>query len=235
MSYAPSQTRSIRPVSLVKRSDKLGPRGPVAARLGASFQQDTAGKVQLLKYLQYAILAGFILLIALLANFSTTNYRLFATTAEGKLTAPPPLDQELGDNIVNLWLVDAMSKIMTMGFHDYKLRLLEIRPLFNDRGWDSFVRFQRTAVDGQPNIRASLENSYLLMGGRPNSPPQIVEKSLISGVYTYKMQIEMMINTYGAPYESVRRQVFEIVVERVKPEVNPNGIAIAQWRLLRTG
>lgn len=231
MSHTANQPTSLRPVSLVKRTDKTGPRGPVVARLGASFQQDTARKVQLLQYLQIVILGGFMILVGLLANFSTTSYRLFATTAEGKLTAPPPLDQELGDNIVNLWLVDAMTKTMTMGYHDFKLRLLETRPLFTDSGWDSYTRFQRTSVGGQPNIRSSLENNYLMISSKPNAPPQIIQKSLIAGTYTYKMQIEMTTTFYGT-FDMLQRQSFEIVLERVRPEVNPSGIAISQWRML---
>ncbi len=219
-----------RKVSLAKRSDNSGVRGPVQAKIGAAFQQDAAKSILLLKYMQYAVMAGLVILVVMLANFSTTSYRLFATTAEGKLTIPPPVDQEIGDNVVALWLVDAMTKTLTMGFHDYQLRLLEIRPIFNDRGWDSFTRFQRTPYGTRPAIRAGLENNYLMMKCRPSAPPQILEKSLISGVFTYKIQVKMYVTRYLDGTESSGNEVFEVLVERVKPEINPAGIAISQWR-----
>lgn len=225
---APSANRK---VSLAKRSDNTGSRGPLVGRIGAAFQQDSAKNALILKYMQYVILGGMLVIVGLLANFSTTSYRLFATTSEGKLTMPPPIDQEIGDNIVSLWLVEAMTRTMTLGFHDYQLRLLEIRPLFNDRGWESFTRFQRSPYASNTAIRVALENNYLMMKCRPRAPPQILEKSLVGGVFTYKMQVRMAITRFiEGGSESQTFETFELLVERVKPEVNPAGIAIAQWR-----
>lgn len=225
---------SSRPVSLVKRSDRnTGTKGPLAAKLGTAYQQDTAGLARLLTWLQYVILAGFIVLIVLLANFSSATYRLFATTSEGKLNIPPPIDQEIGDNVVSLWVVDAMTRALTMGFHDYQLRLLEIRPFFNDRGWESFTRFQRAPYGPHISIRAALENEYMLMKARPRSTPQILEKSLVQGVFTYRVQINMAINRYQETVnDNSFNETYELLIERVRPEVNPSGIAIAQWRFL---
>lgn len=221
-----------RKVSLAKLSDATGPRGPLVGKLGAAFQQDTAQSVLILKYMQFAILAGLVILVGLLANFSTTSYRMFATTTEGKLTMPPPVDQEIGDNVVSLWLIESMTRTMTIGFHDYQLRLLEIRPIFNDRGWDSFTRFQRSPYAGNTALRVALESNFLMMKCRPRAPPQILEKYLVGGIFTYKIQVKMFVTRYVGGQESVTNETFELLVERVKPEVNPAGIAIAQWRYI---
>jgi len=234
MSMTSNRTAVPRKVSLVKRSDQQGQRGPAAARMGAAFQQDTARSLQILQYMQFAIVGGLVLLIVLLANFSTTNSRLFATTAEGKLIIPPPVDQEAGDNIVNLWLVDSMTKIMTMGFHDYQTRLLDIRPLFNDRGWESFSRFHRTPYAGHAALRNELETQYLMLKARLRSPPMIIDKSLIGGVFTYRVQIKLGVTRYINGTDLEAWETFELIIERVKPEVNPSGIAIASWRYTGT-
>lgn len=187
--------------------------------------------LNMLKYMQFAALIGMVVLITLLANFNSIQYRLFAATAEGKLNTPPPVDQEIGDNVVNLWIADSMTKAMTMGFHDYQMRTLEIRPLFTDRGWESFMRFQRTSYGGQPAIRTQLENGHLIMYAQPRSPPQISEKGLAGGVFTYTVRAKLVVTRYGGTGQSGSdTESYEIQIERVKPEINPSGIAISQWR-----
>ena len=227
-----SKTQRPRGVSLVKRTDFNGRSGPPTARQGISFTLDNASLARILKYMQILMVIGAVIVTVLLSNFSATRYRLFATTNEGKLYAPPPINQEIGDNIVNLWLVNAMTKTLTMGFHDYQLRLMEIRPLFNDQGWESYSKFLRSPYDDSPSLRSMLENSHLMVEANPRSPPQILEKSLIGTAYTYRISIKVTLELHGVTTtkDGARTNTFELLLKRVPPEINPSGIAIAQWR-----
>lgn len=229
----PASALSSKPrVSLIKRTDVQGPRGIPVARLGNSYLMDGARRLQILKFMQLLIVICFVVLVGLLANFTVTRHRLFATTADGKLVAPPPLDQEIGDNVVNLWLVDAMTKSLTMGFHDYDLRLKEIRPFFNDRGWESYSRFLRTSYGGRPNLRSLLENEYLTMSTRISRPPQVIQRGLIRGVFTYQYKVDFEMTIEAASETRNGPLSYEVTVERVPSEINPAGIAISQWRLV---
>lgn len=219
-------------VSLVKRTDVHGARGVPVARLGNSYLMDGARRLQFLKILQLVIVIAFVVLVGLLANFTVTRHRLFATTVDGKLTAPPPLDQEIGDNVVNLWLVEAMTKSLTLGFHDFDLRMKEIRPFFNDRGWESYSRFLRTSYNGQSNLRSLIENEYLTMSARISRPPQVIQRGLIRGVYSYQYRIDFDMTIEAASEARSGSFSYEITVERVTPEINPAGIAISQWRMI---
>ncbi len=219
-------------VSLVKRTDVQGARGVPTARLGNSYLMDGARRLQILKIMQFVIVIAFVVLVALLAEFTVTRHRLFATTVDGKLTAPPPLDQEIGDNVVNLWLVEAMTKSLTMGFHDFDLRMKEIRPFFNDRGWESYSRFLRTSYNGQSNLRSLIENDYLTMSARISRPPQVIQRGLIRGVFTYQYKVDFEVTAEAASEVRTGPLTYEITVERVPSEINPAGIAISQWRLV---
>jgi hypothetical protein len=217
-------------VSLVKRTDRQAGRGPGVSRLSNAYLQDDAKLVVFLKLQQYVATLCLCLLLLFLANFSSTNYRVFATSEESKLNAPPPVDQELNDNVVSMWVVDAVLASTTMGFHDYDLRLQEIRPYFTDRGWESFNRYLRTAYNNAPSVRSMIDNDRLLMWSSPRTPPQIVQKGLVGGVMTY--QVKQSLNVLRMLVTSKRdtRVTIEVVVERVRPEINPSGLAIAQWR-----
>ncbi len=219
------------PVSLVKRTDRAVGRGPNAGRLTNAYLQDCARQVVLLKFQQYTTVICLVILILLLANFSSTNYRVFATSREQTLTALPPVDQEVMDNVLSLWIADSMIKVTTIGFHDYDMRLAEIRNLFTDRGWESFSRFLRSSYDGRPSIRSALETGRLIMWGAPSAPPQILQRGLVSGVMTYRVRMEMDVKFGWVKTLPKLPQFVELTVERVRPEINPAGLAIAQWRL----
>lgn len=231
---ASPSSRPARGVSLVKRTDRAQQRPGMTSRLSNTYLQDSAKLAGLLKMSQIALVAGLLILAALLTNFSSTHYRIFGTTTDGKLTALPPLDRDLGENTVELWLMNAIQQIQTMGFHDYQLRLQEIRPYFTDAGWESFNRYQRMPYGSIPSLRNMLENDYLVMWPRINKPPQVQRKEVIGGIFTYDMRVEMTLNLNSSA--SVANQLVDrvdITVERVPPEINPAGIAISRWRANR--
>lgn len=226
-----SSTRS--GVSLIKRSDRAG-KGPPSARLSNTYLQDEATLAGMLRLLLFVVVAGLVVLVGLLANFSSTNYRVFATTNEGKLTALPPVQRELGDNVVLLWVMDVVNQATTMGFHDYQLRLQEIRPYFTDRGWESFNRYHRTSLDNLPNTRIMLDNDHLVMWPRVTRPPQISRKEVVGGIFTYEIRTEIMLNRNSDLTGTVPvPEIIDITVERVTPEVNASGLAISRWRASR--
>lgn len=221
-----------KPVSLVKKTDRQPGRNTGGSRLTNVYLQDSSKQVTVLKFLQYLTVLCLLLLAALLANFSSTNYRVFGTSREGALTALPPLDQELMDNVLSLWVADSMIRITTIGFHDYTLRLNEIRGLFTDRGWESFSRFLRASYEGRPSLRSALETGRLIMWGEPASPPQVLQRSLVSGVMTYRVKMEMTVKSAWFNPPPKLPLAVELTIERVRPDINPAGIAIAQWRVV---
>ena len=229
--YTPSDLyRSAAPVSLVKKTDRLLGRGH-NARLSNSYLKDSAKQVVALKFLQFVTVACLCVLIVLLANFSSVNYRVFATSREGTLESLPALDSEIGDSDLVLWVVDAVVSSSTMGFHDYNLRMLQNRAFFTDRGWESYNRFLRSTSTGQLSIFSNMEKGRMLMWGKLSSPPLIVSRALVGGVMTYRIRLDLTIKTEWIPTYYLPSR-YELTVERVPPSINPRGLAISQWRAL---
>lgn len=218
-------------VSLTKRTDRQSGRGSGGSRLSNAYLQDSARLVVFLKLQQYITIVLLCVLIGLLANFSSTSYRVFATTTEGKLTAPPPVDQEINDNLLAMWVIDATTAATTMGFHDYDLRLQEVRPYFTDRGWESYTRFLRTKGDQEASLWSLFETDRLLIFSSPRTPPQIIQKGLVGGVITYQIRQGINLTEVIGSRNDTNHPVLEIAVERVRPEISASGLAISQWRL----
>jgi hypothetical protein len=220
-------------VSLAKRGDApLVGKGANISRLVSIYNQDGAKRLVLLKYAQVGIIVALIGLIALTIDFTAVKVRIFATTAEGKLYSPPPVDQELGDNAAALCVTDALYRIMTMGYHDKDIRLSQNRIYFTEQGWESYTRYLRTSNDGQPSVRSQLDNDFMTMWLTNNDPPEILQKILVSGVFTYNIRIGLSVVKAIRGQETIRREIYEITLMRVPPEVNPQGLAIARWRFV---
>lgn len=224
-------SQSPKGVSLVKRTDRTVARGVRNSRLSNAYLQDGAKTLSLLRILNTVAVAGLIILVGLLTHFSSSATRILPTTSDDKLITPPPVDEPVDENIVGLWLVDVMTQATTMGFHDYQMRFKEIRPFFTDRGWESFMRYMKTSYGGKPSIISRLDNDRLVIYGTPVQAPQILQRGLVNGVYTYIVRYIAQVQEASIVNTASPRYTIDISIERVKADVNPTGLAIAQWRI----
>lgn len=224
-------SRSPKGVSLVKRTDRATARSIRNARLSNAYLQDGAKTLSLLRILNTIAVAGLIILVGLLTHFSSSATRILPTTSDDKLITPPPVDEPVDENIVSLWLVNVMTHSTTMGFHDYQMRFKEIRPSFTDRGWESFMRYMKTSYGGRPSIISRLDNDRLVLYGDPAQAPQILQRGLVNGVYTYIVRYVAQVQETSIVNGATPRYTIDVSIERVKADVNPSGLAISQWRI----
>lgn len=230
--YTSSQTTEPRKnVSLVKRTDKAAVKSIRISKLNNAYLQDGSKYLGYLRILSIVCVLGLIMLVGLLTNFSTSKTRIMPTTSDGKLITPPPIEDAVDENIVTLWITDVMTQSTTMGFHDYQIRLKEIRPFFSDRGWESFMRYMKTSFYGRPSIISRLDNDRLVFFGAPSQTPQILQSGLSSGVYTYTLRFGASIQEASTAGNGSGRPVFDLSIVRVSSDINPAGLAIDQWRL----
>jgi len=228
----PSLTTPVK-VSLAKRSDRQNQRTVVTARLSNSYLQDGAKMASILRYLQLALIAGLLIVMSMLVSFSRQEFRVFPTSVDGKLIVLPPLSRDLGDNTVLLWLTDILRLANTMGHHDFRLRLEDIRPYFTERGWESFNRYMRAHNRHYPSLRVLLEDYKMISIPRIGRPPQILRKGVVSGIFSYDIRADVFMRRVSlyAPWEN--QVTFDIGIERVPTDINPSGIAITRWRTVQ--
>lgn len=221
-------------VSLVKESDPTAREGlRNSARLLATYRTDRLFLVRLVPLLNYLTIASLVLMIGLMLNFSSTNFRVFPTTQEGRLTAPPALDEDVGDNVVAFWTVGVIYRSMMMGFHDYQIRMERARPYFTDLGWTSFNAYLNATQNRLPSLMTRLKTGFWTMTPRLSETPTVIEKSLIGGVYTYKVRAAITLSTDGLSNSGGMLQVLDLTIERTDDPSQPQGLVISQWRLSR--
>ena len=229
---SPAQTsRPPKGVSLTKRTDRAASRSIRNSRLNNAYLQDGARTLSLLRILNTIAVAGLIVLVGLLTHFSSSATRILPTTSDDKLISPPPVDEPVDENIVSLWLVDVMTQSTTMGFHDYQIRFKEIRPSFTDRGWESFMRYMKTSYGGKPSIISRLDNDRLVLFGTPVQAPQILQRGLVNGIYTYIVRYIAQVQETSVTGGASPRYTIDVSIERVKADINPTGLAVSQWRI----
>lgn len=229
-SLTTTRTETRKGVSLVKRTDKAAVKSIRISKLNNAYLQDGSRNLGYLKILSIICVIGLVVLVALLTNFSTSKTRIFPTTSDGKLIVPPPIEEAVDENIVTLWITGVMTQAMTMGFHDYQIRLKEIRPYFTDRGWESFMRYMKTSFSGRPSLISRLDNDRLIFYGTPSQTPQILQSGLSSGVYTYTLRFGANFQESSTAGNGSSRPVFDLSIIRVSSDINPAGLAIDQWR-----
>lgn len=218
-------------VSLTKRTDRAVQAKYAIARLSNSYLQDGAKMASYLRYAQVFFMLCTLVILAQLVLFTRVETRIFPTTVDGKLTTLPAPNRDVGSNTVLLWLMDALTQINTMGFHDYTIRLEEIRPYFTDRGWESFNRYLRGPQVNIPSIRSMLENDRLTLLPKFKRPPEVIRKGIVGGIFTYDVRARMSLNRTAINLSSDIMMVLDVNVERVPSEVSPSGLAIARWRV----
>lgn len=218
-------------VSLAKRTDRASAKNVRHSRLSNAYLQDGAKTLSLLRILSIIAVAGLVILVGLLTHFSSSATRIMPTTSDDKLITPPPVDEPIDENIISLWLVDVMTQSTTMGFHDYQMRFKEIRPFFTDRGWESFMRYMRTSYGGKPSLISRLDNDRLVIYGTPVQAPQILQRGLVNGIYTYIVRYIAQAQVVSIMTVTSSRYTIDVSIERVKAEINPTGLAISQWRI----
>jgi hypothetical protein len=231
MTTAPTRPAASTGVNLTKRTDRSVQAKMGMARLSNGFLQDGAKIAALLRYTQLLFILGSIVLFAQLVIFTKVETRIFPTTVDGKLTTLPAPNRDIGSNTVLLWLMDALTQINTMGFHDYQMRLEEIRPYFTDRGWESFSRYLRGPQVNLPSIRSMLENDRLTLLPKFRRPPEIIRKGIVGGVFTYDVRARMLLLRDAVGAKADANLILDVNIERVPGEVNSSGIAIARWRV----
>lgn len=81
-------------------------------------------------------------------------------------------------------------------------------------------------------MRSLLENSYLIMYPRPDKPPLPLRKGIVSGVFSYDLRFQTQIVRDSVDVKVNNTEILELTVERVPNEVNTEGLAISQIRLI---
>ncbi len=131
---------------------------------------------------------------------------------------------------VTQWASDTMQKAFVYDFKNYNAQQKAASLYFTDAGWKTFLN--------QLNIYVNYNNvlaNKLFVNGTITAAPTVLNQGVLSGRYTWIIQMPMNINYAGFKPLPRKPLVLEVHVVRVPTIDNLVGVAIDSVMLATTG
>jgi intracellular multiplication protein IcmL len=150
--------------------------------------------------------------------------RYFPTSLSGRITPLFPLDtpNQLDSSILQ-WANKAAIAAFSYSYVNYRDELQASSGFFTDVGWTQFL----TALKDSNNLEAVKARKFVV-SAEATRAPEIVEKGVIEGRYSWRIQIPLLV-TYEGEVQAVQNVVVNMLITRVPTLNAPSGIGIAQF------
>ncbi len=149
----------------------------------------------------------------------------FTTSVNGQFEELNPLDEpNTSDSVVRQWANIAVVDTYTFDFVNYEKSLEQVSQYFTDNGWYTFLRSLNDSNNLPTVIRKKLVVSAVAI-----KPPSILMKGILNGVYSWRIQIPMLV-TYQSASDFIQQSlVVTLLVSRISTLENPKGLGIDQF------
>lgn len=147
----------------------------------------------------------------------------FATTPDGRLITIHPLsDPVLTDQEVLQWVSVAVRRMYEIDFVHWKDQLQQIQDYFTPQGWEYYIAALKSSDNLNTITKLKMVSSSQITGA-----PLIVEKTVISGRYAWKVQVPLLVMYQNTSTQPIRQTLdVTLILLRVPVQDNPNRIAI---------
>ncbi|KTD24579.1 MULTISPECIES: type IVB secretion system apparatus protein IcmL/DotI [Legionella] len=176
--------------------------------------------------LLFSILINFVLaslLVYMITHPPAPKY--FATSINGRITPLFPLDEpNQSDSAVLQWANQAAIAAFTYNFVNYRDELQASSGFFTADGWTQFL----TALQQSNNLDA-VKAKKLIVSAVATRAPIILQKGLLNGVYSWRVQMPILVTYQSASEFSQQNNVVTMLITRVSTLNSPRGIGIAQF------
>ena len=195
-----------------------------AVTLRNDFYRDGQRKMMIM------LLLSFIsnVLMALLLTYLMTHPpapKYFATSIHGRITPLFALNEpNQSDSAVLQWANQAAVAAFTYNFVNYRTELQVSSGFFTSEGWTQFL----TALDDSNNLDA-VRVKKLIVSAVATSAPIILQKGILDGRYSWRVQMPMLITYQSASAFSQQRNVVTLLITRISTLNSPRGIGISQF------
>ena len=195
-----------------------------AVKLRNDFYRDGYRRVMMALLLSVILNAGLIgAFVYVITHPPAPQY--FATTINGRITPLIPLDQpNMPPATLLQWANSAAIAAYTYNFVNYRQELQSASEFFTSEGWQQFVQ----ALQSSNNLNAVLEKK-LVVSAVATGAPIILEQGVIGGVYTWKVQMPLLITYQSASQTAQQRVTVTMVIQRISTLNSARGIGIASF------
>jgi intracellular multiplication protein IcmL len=150
----------------------------------------------------------------------TTQY--FAITPDGRIINSRPLsDPTVTDTYVLQWSADKVREAFSQDFVHYRGQLQGVADAFTQNGWKDFYN----SLESTNNLK-TLVNKKMVSDVKITTPPVVLQKSVVSGHYAWKVRMSIMISYISD--SKVINMPFEVTLIVLRESVSnyPDRIAI---------
>ena len=202
----------------------MATEGLAAVGLRNEFYKDNYKRITVILFisiLMNIILAG--ILFFIIQNPPTPKY--FATTINGEITEITPINQpNQSDASVLQWANQAAISAFTYNFVNYREELQASSGFFTPSGWREFLR----ALNDSNNLQAVTEKR-LIVSAVATRAPIILEKGILSGAYSWRIQMPVLVTYQSASEFSQQNNIVTVLIRRISTLNSPRGIGISQF------
>ena len=174
--------------------------------------------------IEAAALAGYI-------HYHSTVYITVAATPDGRVIEMTPLSEPImSDAALRNWTVSAVSEAFTLGHHDWRMRLADIRGYFTGEGYDGYLQALEDSLY-LARIRENLQVAAAVATGAP----VIVATRIFDGHAAWSIEFPMLVTFQAGNRTKHQKLTMRVLVMRVPLSENAAGIGIQQLIATRTG
>ena len=192
-------------------------------KLRRNFYRDSYRLVVILLFIAIIVIACLAWVIIYQQTHKPTP-KYFATTSSGRLIPLIPLDQpNFSDQQIAVWSANAVTSLYTYDFLNFRQTFQTNSQYFTSSGWKAFL-------DGlaQSNNLQAVQQKRLTVQAVPAGAPVIVNQGDFNGIYTWRIQIPILVTYQSLSEEFNQRLLITVVVQRLSTLTSKYGIGIAQ-------
>lgn len=170
-----------------------------------------------------SIMLNLVLVVALvLLNNTRPAPIYFAATADGRLVRLQPLTQPvLSDGSIKSWVTRSVPEIYSLDFINYRRQLSQAEKYFTPFGWQNFLQAFNAEL-------ANIRDQQLVATASVSDQPVILGSAVINGVYSWKVQVPIMVNYVKGGQEQTQHFVWTLVLQRVNNNESGEMVGISQ-------
>lgn len=175
------------------------------------------------------------LLLAVLAFFFVSLFmfymishppkpQYFATSINGRITPLTALNEpNQSDYAIYQWANQAAIASFSYNFVNYREELTAASIYYTDDGWQQFME----QLQQSGNLDA-VKAKKLIISAVATSAPTILQKGILNGTYSWRVQIPLLVTYQGASGLTPQNFVLTLLVTRISTLESPRGIGISQ-------
>ena len=141
-----------------------------------------------------------------------------------KVEVFPLTEPNVTPSSLTKWITQAVTSAYTLDFYDYQDTINSLKEFFTIAGYQNFIN----ALNASGSLNKIIKDK-LIVSAVATDTAVILQEGVMNNVYSWKIQIPLLLNYQGASTTSTQKSIaVSVLVTRVPTDVAPKGIGIAQ-------